>query len=91
MKVESLIKGKDNRASIVIGFSEKNKITLQMRGEIRLIKGLEELEEAKKIHFDRHPFSKKYFSPETVFIEFTPKWWRYTDFNIHPELVIESD
>ncbi len=90
MKVEALKKGKDPRASIVAGFSEKDSVTLQMRGTLRIVSNLEELKEIYKIHYKKHPFAEKYKNEHTVVIEFKPSWWRYTDFNTVPEIIIEN-
>ncbi|OHA20145.1 MAG: hypothetical protein A2836_00935 [Candidatus Taylorbacteria bacterium RIFCSPHIGHO2_01_FULL_45_63] len=91
MKVEALQKGTDKRASVVVGFSEQDNLTLQMRGALRVVSSPEELEAVYKIHFKKHPFAEKYKNEHTVVIEFTPTWWRYTDFNTTPETIIDME
>lgn len=89
-KVKALREGDNKSASVVIGFSEKEKLTLQMRGSLRIISSPDELEKVFKIHYTKHPFAEKFKDESTVLIEFTPTWWRYSDFNTDPEMVISS-
>ena len=83
-------KGGTAKAAIVIGFSEQDFVTLQMRGNIRMVSDQKELENIYKIHYAKHPEAEKYKGPNTIFLEFTPAWWRYTDFNTDPETVIDK-
>ncbi len=89
VKMQSFLKD-SSKASIVVGFSEKDLLTLQMRGGAKIVSTPKELEEIYKIHYKKHPFAEKYKGPETVFIEFVPTWWRYTDFNTEPETIFEG-
>ena len=89
-KVKPLLNGEVGKASMVIGFSEKDWITLQMRGEMKIVSNPEDLEKIYKIHYKKHPDAEQYKGPKTVFMEFTPNWWRYTDFNTEPETIIRS-
>ncbi|MEK7503997.1 MAG: hypothetical protein AAB550_00640 [Patescibacteria group bacterium] len=67
------------RASIVIGFSEETMQTLQLDGEIKKIEG--DLTEIHKIHYVKNPTAEQYKNdPGTVFLTFTPTWWRYSDY-----------
>lgn len=91
VKAQNLLDGKTTKAAMVIGFSEQDWLTLQMRGSIRIVFDKNELEEIYKIHYKKHPDAEKYKGPKTVFLEFTPSWWRFTDFNTHPETIIEND
>ncbi len=81
-------KGGSAKAAVAIGLNEQDFVTLQMRGDIRIVSDEKELENIYKIHYAKNPEAKKYKSPTTIFLEFTPTWWRYTDFNTHPETVI---
>lgn len=91
-KTEGLLKGEIQKGSVVIGFSEEEWITLQMDGEVKAILHKEELEEAKKIHYVRHPDSKQYENePSTIFLSFTPDWWRFTDYNTDPPIILSSE
>ena len=66
------------KASVVVGFSEETMQTLQMDGDICQIT---DLEEVYKIHYTKHPEAEKYKNdPTTVFLAFTPTWWRYSDY-----------
>jgi general stress protein 26 len=89
-KVKALREGDNKSASVVVGFSETDKLTLQMRGSLRIISDSDELEKVFKIHYAKHPFAEKFKSESTVMIEFTPTWWKYSDFKTDPETVISS-
>lgn len=83
-------KGGKAKAAIVVGTDEKEFVTLQMHGDVRIVSDMQELEQIYKIHYAKQPESEKYKSSTTIFLEFTPTWWRYTDFNTDPETVIEN-
>jgi hypothetical protein len=83
-------KGGAAKASVVIGLSEAEMIELQMRGDVRIVTDPQELKVIHKIHYTKHPEAEKYKSPTAIFLEFTPTWWRYTDFNTEPETIIEN-
>lgn len=89
-KVQNLLDGKTAKAAMVIGFSEQDWLTIQMRGNIRIVSDKSELEKIYNIHYQKHPDAEKYKGPKTVFLEFTPTWWRFTDFNTDPETISES-
>lgn len=91
-KAEALINGGSVKASVVIGFSEDEWITLQMDGEIRAVLNKDELSYVQAIHYNKHPGSEQYKNaPETIFLEFIPTWWRYTDFNTHLKTILSSE
>jgi len=74
-KCEALLDDKTLSASVVIGFSEEEWITLQLDGEIKIV-APDELEDIQSIHYLKHPDSAKYKDdPATIFLKFTPKWW----------------
>lgn len=89
-KAKPFLNGEIGKASFVVGFSEEEWLTFQMRGTIRQIVDPEVLSNIYKIHYKKHPEAKQYKGPKTVFLEFTPTWWRYTDFNTEPETIISS-
>lgn len=90
-KCEALLDGKTGKASLVVGFSEAEWITIQLSGEVVAIKDKAELSKVQEIHYAKHPGSAKYKDdPATIFLKFTPKWWRYTDYNTDPMTVIAS-
>ncbi len=90
-KCEALLEGGLVRASFVIGFSEEEMKTLQLDGTVRIVSDGEELAALKKIHFQKIPTAKEHENdPDSVFLEFTPTWWRYTDYNTKPETKISS-
>jgi general stress protein 26 len=89
-KAQPFLNGETGKASVAVGFSEQDWLTLQMRGTIRTISDPKELDEVYSIHYKKHPDAEQYKGPNTVFLEFTPTWWRYTDFNTEPETIIEK-
>lgn len=90
-KVKGILNGEIGKASIVIGFSEKDWLTLQIRGTIKVVSDLGQLQEIYKIHYAKHPDAEQYKNnPSTIFLEFMPTWWRFTDFNTNPETIISS-
>lgn len=89
-KVQGLLDGKTSKAAMVFGFSEEDWLTLQMDGNARLISDAEKLQSIYKIHYQKNPEAEKYKGANTVFIEFTPTWYRFTDFNTEPETVLEA-
>ena len=79
-KSEVLFGREVTRASFVVGVSEKEPRTLQVDGEVRLIKP-EEKAEFEKIYLGRFPEkAKKMDNSNSVFFLFIPKWWRFIDF-----------
>jgi general stress protein 26 len=78
-------------SAVVIGFSEEEWVELQMSGDVRTLTDKEEIEIAKQTHFTKYPTYKKYEDdPQRVFLCFTPKWWRYTEFKAEPRVTIEN-
>lgn len=90
-KCQDLLDGKEVKASMVVGFSEEEWITFQMDGVVRAILDKSVLEEIHKIHYAKHPDSEKWKNdPATIFLEFTPTWWRYTNYKTDPMTIISS-
>lgn len=92
-KCEALFGRPASRASLVIGFDEDNRKTLQMDGEVRLIDTDSERILFNKIYFKKFPKKKeKSNDPNFVFFSFVPSWWRYTDWD-HPsgKIILSSD
>lgn len=82
-KSRALFHREFTRASLVIGLEEvpegKNK-TLQLDGNVRLIRSGEE--SFKEIYFQKfsEKIEKATFSDDIFFI-FVPSWWRFTDWS----------
>ena len=81
-KAEPLFGREKTRASFVVGSDESNMKTLQLDGEVELLKE-EELDNFKKLYF-YEKFPEKIEKMESgdinfVFFKFTPTWWRFTD------------
>lgn len=91
LKCEALLGGGTTKGAVVIGFDEKEWLTLQMRGVFRIVLK-EELEASQRIHYKKLPSSEKWKDdPATVLLGFTPTWWRYTDLNTEPYKIISSE
>ena len=91
LKTQALLNGKATKASVVIGFSEKEWITLQMDGEVKAIFDSGELKTVHSVHYAKIPDAEQYKNePATIFLKFIPKWWRYTDYNTDPPSIIAS-
>ena len=91
-KCQGLLEEKSAKAAVVIGFSEKVWITLQMDGDVKGVFDSEELKQIKQTHYVKHPSSQQYeHDPATIFLAFTPIWWRFTDYNTEPLTIISSE
>lgn len=91
-KCKGLLNGEVVKASLVVGFSEEEWITVQMDGEVTTVTGKDELVSLHKVHYAKHPGSEEYKeNPDSVFLKFTPYWWRYTDYNTKPVTTISSE
>ena len=81
-KCQALLSGAAVKGAFVIGFDEEEFVTLQINGEVKIVKEKDELAKIQEIHYAKHPESKKYKDePGTVFLVFKPTWWRYTEYN----------
>lgn len=88
-KSEALLTGQRVKASMVIGFNEEEWLTLQLEGAIHIMQDEDETKRIKTIHYQKNPSSKQFESlPTTIFLVFTPTWWRFTDFNTEPPSII---
>lgn len=76
-------------ASFVVGFSEEEWKTYQADGRARLVTDAKERGDFSEIRLKQYPGEDFSSDPEVAFIEFTPSWWRYTDFNTKPKKIIE--
>jgi hypothetical protein len=91
VKVDAIkTKGAVAKAAVVVGVDEKSMVELQMRGNVRIVTDQQELEAVYKVHYAKQSHAEKYKSESTVFLEFTPTWWRYSDFTTEPETTIEG-
>lgn len=80
-KCRSLTNNGTTKASFVIGFKD-NENTLQMNGDVELVTNSEKVKEIENVHYERNPNSAEWRDdPNTVFLKFTPTWWRYSDYN----------
>ena len=79
-KAEPLLEKPVTRASLVIGVDEDTMKTLQLDGEVRLLKTAAEHALYEKVYLGKFPNNKLKAADDT-FLPFTfiPKWWRFTD------------
>jgi general stress protein 26 len=90
-KCIGLISGRPRKASMVIGFQEKEWVTFQADGTVVMVQDKEHIKSIREVHYKKFPESKEYENDEmSVMLEFTPSWWRFSDFTIDPIKYIES-
>ncbi|KKU74417.1 MAG: hypothetical protein UX99_C0015G0022 [Candidatus Amesbacteria bacterium GW2011_GWB1_47_26] len=90
-KMQGLKNGQPIAASVVVGFNEQEMKTLQMDGQIQLVTDVSKLPAIHQIHYAKHPHAEKYKNdPGTVFLAFTPTWYRYTDYKTDPATYVYS-
>ena len=90
-KAEALLGRAESRASLVVGFTEEGKKTLQMDGTVRLIKPEEETE-YQTIYLGKFPEkTEKLKNPDFVKFLFIPSWWRFTDFTDGKKIISSED
>ena len=92
-KCEALFGRETSRASLVIGFNESNRKTLQVDGFVKLLKTDEEMLMFNKFYFKKFPKKKeKSNDPKFVFFSLTPTWWRYTNWDAPTgKIILSSD
>lgn len=78
-KAEPILKNQITRATFVIGCDEGNMKTLQMDGEVRVLKS-EDKETFEKVYLGKFPEKRaKYDEGKFLGFTFVPTWWRFTD------------
>lgn len=77
------------RASVVLGFSEQDMVTLQMDGEVKVV-AADAVENARALYLAKYPDHKRYDNEASEYLVFKPSWWRYTDFKPVPNYIIAS-
>ncbi len=69
---------KNSQASVVVGWDEAEFTTVQMDGEVHVLQG-EDLTKMQSLHFAKFPSREKFKDDaDSEFLEFTPKWIRYS-------------
>lgn len=74
-----------SKASITVGFNEQDWITLQLDGQI------EKTTEGKDLINAKYPENAKYMDENSIFLKFTPIWWRYSDFKSQPPIFLTNE
>lgn len=91
-KVTGLIGTDSMNAALVIGFQEKEWMTFQADGSVRIIKDKQHLAKVHKQHIAKFPENKGSEKDDmSIFLEFTPFWWRFSDFTVYPVHYTASD
>ncbi|MEK7091328.1 MAG: hypothetical protein AAB887_02365 [Patescibacteria group bacterium] len=88
-KCKAVAGGRIALASVVVGFDEKdNKVTIQLDGQLTWETSTEELVQIKQVYFTKFPDTKKYDTPDSAYLVFKIIKWKYSDYRVHPELVL---
>lgn len=91
LKAQTLGSG-EVRASLVIGFSEEEWVTLQMHGTASLPKNDKEISEAWEVYSTKFSGSEKMKeNVDFTLVKFIPNWWRYSEVRPRPSFVITSE
>ncbi len=87
-----LVRGK-TRASFVVGFDESQMKTFQLDGEVKIVESEEDKKMCLDVYFGKFPEKKKWLNEkDSVFLSFTPNWWRFSDYKKPKgEKIITSD
>lgn len=81
----------NSKSAVVVGWSEQDWITVQLRGTTTAVTDPDELILAKIRHYAIHPNSRKFeHDPSTVFLKFEPSWIRYSDLGVAPPVIEEA-
>ncbi len=82
------LKSGAKKASMVIGFSDEEFCTVQMRGEARAC----DATEAKQVYCEKFRHILEFLrDADAAFLEFVPDWYRYTDIKQHPAIKYSSE
>ena len=80
---------KNKNVSIVIGWDNANKTTVQLEGVAHLLKGDERALLAER-HCIKNPESRKYLHDSRQhYFKIIPRWIRYSNFSVNPQEVWE--
>jgi uncharacterized protein YhbP (UPF0306 family) len=86
VKFKAIEKG-PSRGSLVVGFSDEEFCTLQMRGEVRICNS----DLAKQVYCEKYRHILEFLrDSNAVFIEFEPNWFRYSDLKPSKPIIISS-
>lgn len=91
-KCRDLINGKENSASLVIGFSEEEFVTFQAEGTVKIVTDEENIAEGTEIYMQKYPSrTERQNNPNIVLLQFTPTLWTYRDYKTKPVTEITSN
>lgn len=74
-----------SKASVTVGFSEQDWVTVQIDGNIEITP------DGKDLILEKYPESVKFMDANTIFLKFTPTWWRYSDYKSAPPVFLTSE
>ncbi len=77
-------------ASLTVGTSEVEWKTMQVHGFLEMVKDTDEVADFKQVHYAKNPDAASHDGPDTAYLRFTPTWWRFSDYQKHPVLIIEE-
>lgn len=87
VKYKALTSG-EKKASLVIGFSDEEFCTLQMRGVARIC----ENDSLKQAYCEKYRHIIDFLRDgDAAFIAFTPNWYRYSDMRTKPPVTYSSE
>ena len=91
-KCQPLKDEKLHPASLVVGFSEEEFITLQMQGNIQIVSNSKKLQKSWNAYTEKYPqATKRKIDPNFVILSFTLNWWKYTELKPSPPTIISSE
>ena len=88
-KAKPFLEGGSGKAAVTIGFNDHDWVALQMTGNLNMV-SQDHLEEVSKIHYLQHPGAEVHRRPDTIFLEFVPTGWKYTDFKPTPITILKE-
>ena len=88
-KNQALVNGAEAKASVVIGFDEKEWVTMQMEGHAHIAMLPDEQQEAEILYFKKFPNAEK--GGHLVTIIFKPIFWKYIDYREKPWRMMTSE
>ncbi len=91
-KLQALSEKKQDKASLVIGFSEEEFVTLQVEGVIQILEEQASSQRAWNSFIEKYPqTAARQTDPTFVILSFQPTWWRFSEFRPKPPRIISSE
>ena len=91
-KLQSLLREKQGKASMVIGFSEEEFVTLQMEGAVQILEEQVATKHAWDSFIEKYPQAVvRQTDSAFVILSFQPTWWRLSEFRPKPPKFVSSE